>query len=482
MNLKTILYDFQQKAVDKLIGLRVSGLFMEMGTGKTRVAIELVSLRCERISNVVWFCPVSLKATIRYEIQKHTDTPGDGIVVFDDKTTMRTIPRDAFWYIVGIESMSSSDRMVLTANDIVKPDSFVIVDESSYIKGHNARRTKRITYMAARAHYRAILTGTPLSQGVVDLYAQMRFLSPKILGYNSFYSFAHNHLEYSEKYPGLIVRAHNTGWLAAKVEPYIYQVTKAECLDLPPKLYDTRYYSMIATQRHYYERAKWELFLSIPDEDLDSYALFRLFSALQQITCGFWNRRENNDFSAYQVRGPEFKFFEFEHKRTGILLEIVADIPVDEKVIIWSKYRYSIEQIVGALTEEYGPDSLAQFHGDLGEQERNVEIERFRDDARFLVATQSAGGHGLTLNEANYVVFYSNSFKYSERLQAEDRCHRIGQDRPVTYIDIVCQNSVDTRIEKALADKGDVVQAFKRKMDAIKDGDKDSIKKLIGSL
>lgn len=111
MNLKTSLYDFQQRAVDKLLGLRVCGLFMEMGTGKTRVAIELAHLRRGRISNVVWFCPVSLKETIRYEIQKHTDTPDSAIAILDGK--MPLYEPTTRWYIVGIESMSSSDRMVL---------------------------------------------------------------------------------------------------------------------------------------------------------------------------------------------------------------------------------------------------------------------------------------------------------------------------------------------------------------------------------
>jgi len=107
----------------------------------------------------------------------------------------------------------------------------VICDESSYIKGHSAIRTNRITYISSRAKYRLALTGTPISQGVEDLFAQMRFLSPKILGYRSFYSFAANHLEYSDKYPGMVVRAHNLEYIAAKIQPYVYQVTKEECLD-----------------------------------------------------------------------------------------------------------------------------------------------------------------------------------------------------------------------------------------------------------
>jgi SNF2 family DNA or RNA helicase len=461
----TPLYDYQKKAVDKVLPSRVGGLFMEMGTGKTRCAIELVALRQARINRVVWFCPVSLKTTIAYEIRKHTDSRD--ICIFDADTAIRTLPR-AFWYIVGIESMSSSDRVVLAANRLITTSTFVIVDESSYIKGHSAKRTERITQLSERARYRLILTGTPLSQGVVDLYAQMRFLSPKILGYNSFYSFAHNHLEYSDKYRGMIVRAHNVGWLAAKIHPYTYQVTKAECLDLPPKLTDCRLCDLSDEQREAYGQAKWEILLELPDDEIDSYVIFRLFTALQQIVSGFWNR--------------DGELLEFEHYRLERLAGIIRDIPTDAKVIIWCKFVYSIRAVTAMLQKEYGPDSVALYYGKLSEKERDAELERFRAGARFFVATQSTGGHGLTLNEAHYVIFYENGFKYSERLQAEDRCHRIGQTQPVTYVDIVARDSIDRRIQDSLAKKGNVVRDFKRRVDAIKNDARGDVKKQLKKL
>lgn len=466
MNCSTRLYEHQQKAVDKIARSRVGALFMEMGTGKTRTAIELVALRQARISNVVWFCPVSLKATIAHEIVKHTDTPTSDICVFDDKSAIGNLPR-AMWYIVGIESMSSSDRVTLTTNSIINAKSFVIVDESSYIKGHSSRRTLRITRLSERARYRLVLTGTPLSQGVVDLYAQMRFLSPKILGYRSFYSFAANHLEYSEKFPDMIVRSHNIEYLAAKIHPYVYQVTKNECLTLPSKIYEQRYYSMTRDQRYYYEQAKEE-FLELAEEQIDSYAIFKLFNALQQIVSGYWNRWD--------------RYVTFNHSRLDVLSDIINDIPEDAKVIIWCKYMFSISAIVEMLAHRYSADAVAQFHGSPGEAERQAEIERFRDTARFFVATMSSGGHGLTLNEAHHVIFYENEFKYAHRLQAEDRCHRIGQERKVTYIDIVCNGSIDERIMEAIDDKGNAAASFKRQVDKVKDKSKSEMKKLVMGL
>lgn len=443
----TSLYSHQQTAVDKLLPISIGALFMEMGTGKTRAAIELVYKRQQRIGNVIWFCPVSLKETIAYEITKHTGKDGE-IVKFDNQTSIENVNKAAFWHIVGIESMSSSDRVVLTVNSLINQYSFVIIDESSFIKTHNAIRTRRITDLAAKAKYRLLLTGTPISQGIVDLYSQMRFLSPDILSYHSFYSFASNHLEYSEEYPGLIVRSHKTDLLAKKIEPYVYQVTKKECLDLPDKLFDSVYFRMTDEQRETYEQAKWDLLLSLEVDEIDSYAIFQLFTALQQVVSGF--RNYNNTL------------YEFPHYRMDILLSTIDRLPENEKVIVWCKYRYSLQAISEKL------DKVSLFYGDLTEKQRGIELEKFRADNRFLVATQATGGHGLTLNESHYVIFYENEFKYANRLQAEDRCHRIGQTQNVTYIDIGCLDSIDERIHLALAKKGNLVKDFKFQLDKVK--------------
>lgn len=174
-----------------------------------------------------------------------------------------------------------------------------------------------------------------------------------------------------------------------------------------------------------------------------------MFSALQQIVSGFWN---HND-----------EFTRFDHRRVDTMKTAIDGIPENDKIIIWCKFVESIHQIREAL-----PD-CALYYGDLNEKHRNAEIEKFRNSARFLLATQATGGHGLTLNEAHYHIFYENEFKYSHRIQAEDRSHRIGQTKPVTYIDIVSKSGIDDRIQKALSKKQDVVKAFREEVKKIKD-------------
>lgn len=465
----TELMAHQREAVKKLLPSRVGGLFMDMGTGKTRTAIELAKCRAHKIDKVVWFAPVSLKLTVAQEIRKHTNCTD--IYVFDDKTSQRNLP-EARWYVVGIESMSSSNRVVAAVNNLITENTMVVLDESSYIKGHRAKRTERLTFICSRARYRLILTGTPLSQGVVDLYAQMRFLSEKILGYSSFYSFAANHLEYSEKFPGMIVRAHNTEWLATKISPYTYQVRKKDCVDLPSKVYSTKYFYMSNEQQYMYEKLKEEFLMNIDPEDWDSYLLFKLFSGLQQVVCGFYRERRG--------RKREPILHEFEHERLDILEKLIHRIPDDEQVIIWAKYIYDIDQIRQLLERE--GKTFVLYTGEQSEKERNLAEHAFHaGDAQFFVATPSGGGHGLTLNEASTVIFYNNSFKYSERLQAEDRCHRIGQMKKVHYIDIVCAGSIDERIMESIDKKESVLYSFRREIDAAQK-DKDKLRELIRGL
>lgn len=453
---KTDLMPHQLQAVAKLLPSRVGALFMEMGTGKSRTLIELAKIRQAKWDRLFWFCPVSLKRTMLEQLLEHTDLTREQIAVWGSKlgTEQHRV------HIIGIESMSSSDRTVMAYSQLVTDRSFVAVDESGYIKGHKSQRTQRITDLSQCARYRAVMTGTPFTQGVVDLFAQMRFLSPKILGYRSFYSFARNHLEYRERKgpagrkvrTGQIVRAHDTDILAAKVAPYTYQVRKDECLALPEKIRETRWCSMTTAQRQLYDAVKHRILLELDYEDWSPIRIFHLFTALQTVLCGWYQDSYTG-------------LAEVSHQRLGVLLSVVSEIPSDEPVIIWAKYRRAVDEISDALSDSYGSESVHRFYGDMGEAERNDQLAAWRERGRFLVATQAVGGHGLTLNEAAYAIFYADGFKFSERLQSEDRNHRIGQQRRPVYITIRCSESIDDRIATAISRKGSALAAFQEEVE-----------------
>ena len=467
----------QEDALAKLLPIKWGAAFMDMGTGKSLTAIIMAASRQARgkIDHVIWFTPVSLMDNVRRQIKEHTGTD-EQVHVFSANTNELTVP-GCFWYVVGLESMGSSNRTVLTVHKLITERAMIIIDESDKIKEHRAKRTKRLTLLARLARYRLIMTGTPISQGIVDLYAQMSFLSPKILGYNSFYSFAANHLEYSDKYRGMIVKSHNTEELANKIKPYVYQVTKDQCLDLPDKQYINRICFLTDEQKQAYELTK-EFYLEMADMMVHSDSewektlwLFRLFASLQQIASGYINEYGKKRY--------------FEHKRLELLQQVISEIADDESIIIWCKYLHDIQAISQALAEDWGQYQVCEYHGSLSTQERNANESRFHAGAKFFLATPSTGGHGLTLVESSYVIFYNSSFKYSERIQAEDRAHRIGQTRKVTYISLWVDCGIEDRIYRALARKKDAREEFRDEVELIKEqaeNRKNILKTLIKSL
>lgn len=450
----TTLLPHQVPAVAKMLPIRVGALFMDMGTGKSRTLLEIAAQRQGKWDRLFWFTPCSLRHNVLHQILEHTDIPEAVVCLWDQKTMNRGVNRDALVHIIGIESMGQADRVVLAFANLVTTKSFVVVDESSYIKGNRAKRTERIITLSEKCRYRMVLTGTPFTQGAVDLYSQMKFLSPKILGYRSFYSFAANHLEYEQRRvrgrwisTGRIVRSHNTDYLAAKIAPYVYQIKKDECLELPDKLHKSVWLSLTDEQEDWYEHAKTEFLMRDDPEDWSPVELFRLFTRLQTIVCGFVKVGEGHEI--------------LKNNRIATLMDVLEGIGEKEKVLIWAKYRYCVESICAVLGQEYGPETVRAFHGDMPDREREKALAGWRrGPARYLVLTQSLGSHGLTLTEAAYAVFYADSFKYSERLQAEDRIHRIGQSRRPTYISLRAEDCIDVRINRALNEKGNALDDF----------------------
>jgi SNF2 family DNA or RNA helicase len=457
----TDLMMHQREAVAKLLPTRVGALFMDMGTGKTRAAIELARVRQQKISRVVWVCPVSVKKTIAAEIIKHTTTAD--VHVFDARTTDKTLP-DVFWHVVGVESVGQSSRVTLAINALVDENTMLVVDESTYIKHVRAKRTQRLTAIGERARYRLILTGTPTTQGIEDLYAQMTFLSPRILGYRSWWKFKHNHLEYSDRHKGLIVTRHNIPWLAAKISPYIYQVRRQDCVDLPEKTYSERIVPLTEEQYSAYEEAKLKL-IETPLDNWDSSSALKLFTNLQTVVCGFINSKTHCRILA--------------DNRVEETLYALSRVPGGEKVVIWARFRRPIYVLKQAISARYGPHDVAEMHGGIPERNRGAELARWRSSARVLLATQPTGGHGIDLTAATTVIFHADGYKYAERIQAEDRTHRIGQGKKVHYITIRTDTGIDQRIADALERKENAFVSFRNEVENVKGQGRESAHKLI---
>ena len=467
-SITTAAYAHQRAAVEKLSRIKVGGLFMDMGTGKTRAAIELVWLRRHKISQCVWFCPVSLMETARREILKHTTCTDADIHVFGPKTRESSLPK-AGWYIVGIESVGSSARVVCTLDKLIDEKTFIVVDESTFIKGHRAKRTKRLIVLGKRTAYRLVLTGTPITQGIEDLYTQMTFLSPKILDYHSWYTFRMHHIQFDSRKKGLVVDRYDTHTIYKRIAPYVYEVRKEDCLDLPQKTYKHVWCCFSEEQRQLYQAVK-ERFI----DDLMEYdpaetgvAIYRLFSGLHAVSCGV---RPAGFVGEKQLKNG----------RIEALTEMLGGVN-EKHLIVWVNYIASIDALTDALRASFPHRGIYELSGRFSSGLRTVSIDNWKRFGGIMLATQGTGGHGLTLTEANYAFFYSDGWKYSDRLQAEDRCHRIGQTRNVFYVTVRCECGLDQRIKSALSRKANALQELKNEIAAL-NGDRNQIKSLVETL
>lgn len=462
--LRTPLYNHQSAAVEKLARFKVGGLFMDMGTGKTLTAFAWIQRKSSKMSRVIWCCPASLMDMARSEILKHTDCTPDDICVVGSRVNEHNLPTQP-WVIVSLEGIGSSARVACSMYELVDANTCIVIDESGYIKGWRAKRTQRCIALGEKCRYRLILTGTPISQGIEDLFPQLYFLSWKILGYQSWHTFTRKHLVYDQRYRGRIANRVGIEKVTEAVAPYTYQVQKSECLDLPQKTYSWRLGDMTAAQKKAYAEVKTLFFEELGDAPEDSnIAVYKLFARLQSVACGRYPVPLGHGL--------------MESNRTEMLMQTVRYVPDDMHHIIWAHYQDNVQEIYDALVAE-GRHAVMLTGKSTPAQRVNL-LDKWRQDGGALIATLGAGGHGLTLTEAHTVFFFSNSFKYSERIQAEDRCHRIGQTKNVHYMDIWLDCGVEDRIRDALSRKGDAVSMFRAKLAKLRD--KKGIKQLVKEL
>lgn len=450
MLLKTRLYEYQSKAVDKLSKLKVGALYMEQGTGKTRTALEIIKNKMSKgkVEVVLWLCPCSVKNNLKEDIIKHTGE----------------LPTENNIIIRGIESLSSSDRLYLQLLELVKIYKvYLIVDESNLVKNKLAIRTERIIEISSFCKYKMILNGTPISKNEADLFAQWYILDWRILGYKSFYSFAANHLEYKTvKLPSgreittdQIIRVLNVDYLTEKIAPYMYQIKKDEVLkELKPKQYHMRYFFLDDLQEEEYYETK-ELFL-FNVVDWRSETIFKLFSALQHITSG------KKVLSAPEKRMRTEKMYTWENNpRIQCLKRTLEDIGED-KCIIFAKYQDEINDIALLLQSEN--KSYIEFTGKISQKKRQENREKFKNHVQFMLANKQCGAYGLNLQFCHNIIFYSNDFDLATRLQAEDRVHRIGQEKTVNIYDICCEYTIDVFIANCLQNKSNLLDSFKKQI------------------
>jgi len=456
---KTKPYEHQITALEKSWDKDEYGYFMEMGTGKSKVLVDNIAMLYDKgkINAALIIAPKGVyRNWFSGEIPNHLASHIDHKTVLWTATTSKAkdkeyqqlfkIDYDLHILIMNVEAFSTKKGLEFATKFLNCHNTIMAIDESTTIKTPTAKRTKAILTLGKIAKYRRILTGSPVTKSPLDLYTQCNFLHEELLGFNSYYTFRNRYATMIDRNFGgrrvqIVGGYKRLDELSDSLKKFSYRVLKEDCLDLPPKVYIQREVELSDEQKQIYSTMKSAALAQLKGKMATAPHVLTQLMRLHQISCG---HLKNDDDTITEIK----------NNRMSELLDVLDE--VEGKVIIWANYVYDIKQIVKAISKKYGEDSIVQYYGAVQADIRQKNIERFQDpesDARFFVGNPQTGGYGITLTAANNVIYYSNGYDLEKRLQSEDRAHRIGQQKSVTYVDFITPKTVDEKIVKALRKK-----------------------------
>ena len=448
---KTQPYEHQRQALIKGAKEKNFAYFMEMGTGKTKVAIDNAAYlyQSKLIQLVIVIAPNSVYQNWIKEIETHSPVTDYNIYVHKVDKKFQYFADKLNFYLINVEAFSHQSGVQTLMPILLNLGRYtmMILDESTTIKNREAKRTKAICKLGTMAGYKRILTGSPITKSPLDLYTQCSFLSPSLLGFKSFLSFRNRYCMMEPIPVGndrvIMIPKYfiNLSELEDKLKSFSYRVRKEDCLDLPEKIYQQRFVEFTTEQKRIYKQMREQAFTIIQDKEVSFANKLTEILKLHQVCNGFLKTNEGAIVPMEDC--PKLK------ELTKVIEE------GDGKFIIWANYIYNIEAICNLLKKLYGEKSVVSIYGAVSVDNRTIAVDKFQNDpdVKFFVGNPTTGGYGLTLTAASNVIYFSNSYNLEVRQQSEDRAHRIGQKKNVTYVDILMRNSIDMLIVSALQRK-----------------------------
>lgn len=460
---KTQSFKHQAEVIAETKDLRYFGLFMEQGTGKTHVSIATFAhLYMERkIDGVLILAPNGVHDNwVKNEIPIHCALPAEEIVVACWHSSDGVKKRRAWEYVAAADW---KDRLCVLAANIeavrttvflksiegfVKRRRFLlIIDESTTIKNPKADVTKAVLRISKNAAYCRILTGTPITQSPLDLWSQCRVLDECALPYPSYTAFKHEFaieetMNLGQRQFTKVVGYKNQHLLAELLKPFTKRILKKDCLDLPEKIYQTRYVELTPEQKRIYKALTQQCLADLGPGMVTVTTAITMMLRLHQVTLGY-------------VQDDDGTMRSIQHNRIDRLVDVLDENRV--KTIIFVRFLQDLAQVTEVLLKL--DRKFVTYSGEDNPQERQVSIDEFQNgDAEYFICT-SAAARGLTLTNAEAMVYYSQDFRLETRLQSEDRAHRIGQTKNVLYTDLVAQGTIDEKVVEALRNKKELADS-----------------------
>jgi SNF2 family DNA or RNA helicase len=455
---KTKPYKHQLTALEKSWNKETYAYFMEMGTGKTKVLIDNMAMLYDKgkIDGALIIAPKGvIKTWYEQELPTHLPNHIENVSILwqanitkgqqEKLESLFEIETALHILVMNVEAFSTEKGMKFASKFLNSHKVLMAIDESTTIKTPTAKRTKNIITLGNSAKYRRIMTGSPVTKNPLDLYTQCEFLDPYLLDFTSYYAFRNRYAEMKTMHLRgrsiqVVDEFKNLGELSDTLQNFSYRVLKEDCLDLPPKNFTKRHIVLTADQRKIYDQMKKTAMAVLNGKVTSTITVLTQLMRLHQITCGHFTA----DDGSIQL---------IENNRIKELMNVLEE--TEGKVIIWANYQRDVVQIIKSIVDKYGPGSVVDYYGLTPQEDRQDNIKKFQNNknCRFIVGTTQTGGYGITLTQANTVVYYSNGYDLEKRLQSEDRAHRIGQTKSVTYVDIIAEDTVDEKIVKALREK-----------------------------
>jgi SNF2 family DNA or RNA helicase len=444
------LLDVQLAALEKCALRRKFAYLLEPGCGKTLLSLfEYDKLYQAGVVDVmIIVCPNSLIANWRAEVTKHgfsfdTVVKPDGLIQVKPGTVV----------LYNYESLIAKAGELIPK--ILKTHrGYVVFDESVQVKNFRSSRWKAINGWRNNITFTRILSGRPMVQSVMDLWSQLTLVGAEIN--SSPYAFRNQYAIMGGWQGKVVTGARNMECLQAKMDTVSFVAKKKDWLGIPDKTYTTRQYEMTAEQAKLYKQMKNDMVATLGDDTVSVMQKVHAINKLQQIGSGFMIGEDEKALPIMPfAQVPKLK----------ILEEIIEETP--NKIIIFAHYRSSVQ----ALHDHLGG---ALITGGMSEEEIKHNSDMFNNDpdCRVMVAQLAAAKYGHTWlgNEdmrCHTTVYFENSYSLDARIQSEDRNHRIGQQNPVLYVDMV-GSPIEQRIIKLLQDKNELSLAVMEK--AINEG------------
>lgn len=464
MNYKLSPFKHQLSGVSLLLANKVFGLFDDMGTGKSKTLVDAVcALTTQgKISACLVVCPNSVKSNwAEPETGEISINGWDNLThgVYEIASGKKLWPlerlgvHDVQWVVVNYDVVWRNKDEAWLKAFMQKHDTLMALDESQFIKTPSSQRTRGCWRLGQYATRRVIMSGTPITKDIRDVYAQYRFLDWSILGYPNFSSFKNDVIVYDNNGPVVnnrlvrIKEFKNVDKITNLITPYYRRVEKKDCLDLPAKVYEKREIPLSKELEALYTQMKDKLVAEFRGIKVKAPIALTKILKLQQISSGFLNYVDDEGNPTTET---------FKSPKVNELIEIISGHP-DSSIVFYqmNPERHMIE----TAFDEKGIDYYA-LHGGVKTQDRRNMTDGFKlGNKPVMLCQQRTGGIGLNMTAADLVVFFSNDAGWDLRAQAEDRAHRLGQMKSVTYIDLLstwkgCQ-TIDHWILKLIKQKKD---------------------------